>query len=129
MYLRRSAVLVVALLWAFVLLAGYGSATGATAGVTASASLSGTWSGTYSGSYSGTFRLHWTQSGSKLIGSITLSNPKGKYAIGGSVRGKAIQFGAVGAGATYTGSVSGKSMAGHYKSPGGGGTWSAHKVS
>jgi len=129
MYLRRSVVLVLAVLWVFVLLAGSGSATGATTAVTASVSLSGTWSGTYSGSYSGTFKLHWTQSGSKLTGSITLSNPKGRYGIGGSVRGKVIQFGAVGAGATYTGSVSGKSMSGHYKSPAGGGSWSAHKVS
>jgi hypothetical protein len=129
MCLRRSVVLVLAVLSVLVVLAGYGSATRATAAVTSSVSLSGTWSGTYSGAYSGTFRLHWTQSGSKLTGSITLSNPKGKYGIGGSVRGKAIQFGAVGAGATYTGSVSGKSMSGHYKSPGGGGTWSAHKVS
>lgn len=91
--------------------------------------LAGTWSGKYSGAYSGTFTLHWTQSGSRLSGSITLSNPRGKYGISGSVTGTAIRFGAVGAGATYTGSVSGKSMSGRYQSPTGGGTWSAHKKS
>ncbi len=94
-----------------------------------SPSLAGTWSGHYSGAFSGTFTLHWKQSGSRLSGSITLSSPSGKYGITGSVHGSAIQFGAVGAGATYTGSVSGKSMSGSYKSPQGGGTWSAHKTS
>ena len=91
--------------------------------------LAGTWSGKYSGAYSGTFTLRWTQTGSKLKGSITLSFPRGKYPISGSVRGSAITFGAVGAGATYTGSVSGKSMSGRYKTAQGGGSWSAHKTS
>jgi hypothetical protein len=91
--------------------------------------LAGTWSGQYSGAFSGTLTLHWTQSGSTLSGSIALSNPSGKYSVSGSVHGSAISFGAVGAGATYTGSVSGKSMSGSYKTPKGGGTWSAHKTS
>ena len=91
--------------------------------------LAGTWSGQYSGAYSGTFTLHWKQTGSKLIGSITLSSPPGKYGVSGSVNGKAINFGTVGAGATYTGSVSGNSMSGNYKSRPAGGTWSAHKTS
>jgi len=91
--------------------------------------LAGTWSGHYSGAFSGTFTLHWTQSGTRLGGSINLSNPKGKYGITGAVHGTAITFGAVGAGATYTGSVSGTSMSGRYKSPRGGGSWSAHKTS
>lgn len=90
--------------------------------------LAGTWSGKYSGAYSGTFTLRWTQSGSRLGGSITLSNPRGKYGISGSVHGSAITFGAVGAGATYTGSVSGRSMSGRYKTAQGGGPWSAHKT-
>ena len=77
----------------------------------------------------GEFTLQWTQSRSSLHGSITLSNPHGKYPITGTVHGKAIQFGAVGAGATYTGSVSGKSMSGSYKTGKGGGKWSAHKTS
>jgi len=92
-------------------------------------SLAGTWSGQYSGAFSGTFTLHWTRKRSRLTGTITLSSPSGKYAIGGSVHGTAIKFGAVGAGATYTGKVSGKSMKGTYNSPRGGGTWSAHKTS
>jgi hypothetical protein len=91
--------------------------------------LAGTWSGKYSGAFSGTFTLHWTQSGTTLKGSITLSSPHGTYTINGSVKGSAIKFGAVGAGATYKGSVSGKSMSGTYKSPQGGGSWSAHKGS
>lgn len=91
--------------------------------------LAGTWSGQYSGAFSGTFTLHWTQSGTKLSGTITLSSPKGKYGITGSVRGSVIHFGAVGVGATYTGSASGKSMSGTWKSPQGGGAWSAQKTS
>jgi hypothetical protein len=93
-----------------------------------SSSIAGTWSGQYSGAFSGTFTLTWTQSGSRLSGSITLSNPSGKYGISGSVQGGAIKFGAVGVGATYTGKVSGTSMSGSFKSPQGSGTWSAHKT-
>jgi hypothetical protein len=91
--------------------------------------LPGTWSGKYSGAFSGTFTLHWKQLGSSLGGSITLSNPKGKYDISGSVHDSTIKFGAVAVGATYTGSVSGNKMSGSYKSPQGGGTWSASKTS
>jgi hypothetical protein len=43
------------------------------------------------------------------------------------VQRSAIKFGAVGVGATYTGTASGTSMSGSYKSPQGGGKWSAHK--
>ena len=114
-------------LWIVALLAVFLGCTTAMASGSSTLSLSGTWAGKYKGAYSGTFRLHWTQSGSLLRGSITLSNPKGKYAINGAVRGSAIKFGAVGAGATYTGSVSGTTMSGRYKSVTGGGTWSAHK--
>ena len=91
--------------------------------------LAGSWSGQYSGPVSGTFTLHWTQSGSSLSGSITLSSPPGKYGINGHVNGSAISFGAVGAGATYTGSVTGTSMSGSWQSSIGGGKWSAHKTS
>lgn len=91
--------------------------------------LSGTWSGTYSGAYSGKFTLRWKELGSRLHGSITLSQPSGTYGINGSVDGSALGFGVVGAGATYTGSVSHNSMSGHYKSPQGRGSWSARKVS
>jgi len=92
-------------------------------------SLAGSWSGRYSGPVSGTFTLHWRQSGSSLSGSITLSSPPGQYGINGHVNGSAISFGAVGAGATYTGSVTGRSMSGSWQSSIGGGKWSAHKTS
>lgn len=91
--------------------------------------LAGTWSGKYSGGYSGTFTIHWTQTGTKLTGTIKLSSPPGTFNINGSVHGSAINFGAVSAGATYTGSVSGKSMSGHYTAAPQGGTWSATKTS
>jgi hypothetical protein len=91
-------------------------------------SLAGKWSGSYSGAFSGTFTLRWTQTGSRLHGSITL-RPGGTYPITGSVRDSKIAFGAVGIGATYSGSVSGRSMSGRWHTPRGGGRWSAHKTS
>jgi hypothetical protein len=101
----------------------------AVATVPTRSTLAGTWVGSYSGAFSGTFRFTWAQTGSKLSGSIHLSNPVGKYGIAGKVgRSGGIQFGVVGAGATYTGTVSGNSMSGSYKSPQGGGSWSAHKL-
>ena len=91
--------------------------------------LAGTWSGTYSGAYSGTFKIRWRQAHGRLTGSITLSNPPGTYGITGTVHRTTIAFGAVGAGATYTGSVSGASMSGRYKTGNGGsGRWSARKT-
>jgi hypothetical protein len=94
------------------------------------ASLGGVWKGSYGGAFSGTFTIHWTETGSRLHGTIALSMPHGTYGINGSVgRNGAISFGAVGAGATYTGTATAKSMSGHYKTPQGGGTWSAHKTS
>jgi hypothetical protein len=91
--------------------------------------LAGTWVGSYNGAFAGTFRFTWAQTGTKLHGSIHLSNPVGNYGISGLVgRNGAIQFGVVGAGATYKGTVSGTSMSGSYKSPQGGGSWSAHKL-
>jgi hypothetical protein len=95
----------------------------------ARSSIAGSWSGTYTGVFSGTFKLHWKQTRSRLTGSITLSRPGGTYTITGTVHGSKIAFGAVGAGATYTGSWTGKSMSGHYNTPQGGGRWSAHKTS
>jgi hypothetical protein len=90
--------------------------------------LSGTWSGHYGGAFSGTFKLKWRQSGSNLHGNITLSAPNGTSDINGTVGGGKIRFGTVGSQAiTYTGSVSGKSMSGSYKTPQGGGPWSATK--
>ena len=99
-----------------------------------SSGLSGSWSGSYGGKFSGTFKLHWTQTASKLHGTITItykgtSNPT---TVSGKVSGSSITFGAVGPVGgviTYTGSASGSSMSGHYTTPAGGGTWSAHKTS
>jgi len=91
--------------------------------------LAGTWSGHYSGGYSGTFVLHWTQSGAKLTGTIKLSSPSGTFSVNGTVKGTAIKFGAVGVGATYTGSVSGKTMSGTYQASPAGGSWGAIKTS
>jgi hypothetical protein len=95
----------------------------------AGGSLTGTWSGTYRGAYHGTFTLHWTQVSSRLTGTIKLSSV-GRTNITGSVRGSTIRFGTVGnaSAITYSGSVSGKSMSGTYKTGGVGGTWSAHKT-
>jgi hypothetical protein len=96
----------------------------------AAPSLAGTWSGKYSGAYSGTFTLKWKLTGTRLSGSIKLSNPGGTYPISGHVNRSKITFGAVGAGATYTGTWSGRSMSGHYTAAtGGGGSWSAHRTS
>ena len=92
-------------------------------------SLAGKWKGHYSGAVSGHFTIHWKQTGSRLHGTITLSNPQGKYDISGSVRNGTIKFGAVSVGAKYKGTLRGTSMSGTWTSPQGGGSWSAHKVS
>jgi hypothetical protein len=91
--------------------------------------LTGKWTGQYSGAFKGTFTLNWTQTGSKLKGSINLST-SGTLPINGTVDGSAIHFGTVGStDITYTGSVSGDSMSGSYQvhTPNGavGGPWSA----
>ena len=96
---------------------------------TSPGALSGRWAGRYSGAYHGTFNLNWTQSGSKVSGTIELSSPKSELHIDGSVTGNSIQFGTVGSLAiTYSGVVSGNSMSGSYSTPFGGGPWSASKV-
>lgn len=105
----------------------------ATTTTAASASgLSGTWSGRYSGAYNGTFTLTWQQSGTSLSGSIKLSSPASTLGITGNVKGSLIRFGAVG-GVTYSGTVSGNSMSGRYRTPNqgsrGSGSWSATKAS
>ena len=98
----------------------------------ASAGLSGTWSGRYSGSYQGSFTLTWTQSGSKLSGTIKISVPASTMSINGTVQGDSISFGTVGSyGITYSGKVSGSSMAGSYQvsdGQGSSGPWSASKT-
>lgn len=98
----------------------------------ASAGLSGTWSGQYSGSYQGSFTLTWTQSGSKLSGTIKISAPASTMGINGTVQGDSISFGTVGSyGITYSGKVSGGSMSGSYQVSDGNqssGPWSASKT-
>jgi hypothetical protein len=99
-----------------------------------SSGLSGKWRGQYSGAYQGHFVLRWHQSGSRLIGTITLSAPsRGTVPIHGTVQGSTIKFGTVGSEAiTYSGSASGNSMSGTWQIKGpsgaaGGGPWSASK--
>src|SRR5579871_6710597 len=99
------------------------------AALPATSPLAGKWTGSYGGAVSGHFTIHWRQTGSRLHGSITLSNPSGTYGIGGSVRSGKIKFGAVSVGATYKGKVRGTSMSGTWTSPQGGGSWSASKAS
>jgi hypothetical protein len=94
--------------------------------VTPASTLSGTWNGQYSGAFSGTFVLRWTQSGSSLSGTIAISSPASSLRVNGTLNGSTITFGTVGSTAiTYTGTVSGKSMSGSFKTPEGGGSWSA----
>jgi hypothetical protein len=92
--------------------------------------LSSKWSGQYGGKFQGTFALRWTQSGLKLKGTIKLSSFVGTLDVNGAVHKSKISFGTVGGpDITYTGTVSGKSMSGAYKTPVGGGSWSAQKTS
>ena len=95
----------------------------------AATGLAGKWKGHYGGAVSGHFTIHWKKTGSRLHGSITLSNPQGKYDISGSVNNGKIKFGAVSVGAKYKGKVRGTSMSGTWTSPQGGGSWSATKAS
>lgn len=97
------------------------------ASTAAASGLPGKWSGQYSGAFTGTFHLNWTQSGSKLSGTITLSDPPETTGITGSVSGGAIKFGTV-SGAVYSGTISGSSMSGNYVTPKGGGSWNANKA-
>ena len=126
---RRTAAIVTGFVAVAIIVGQLATTAAATNGRLAGGSLTGTWSGTYRGAYHGTFTLHWTQSGSRLTGTIKLSSV-GRTNITGSVRGSTIRFGTVGnANAiTYSGSVSGKSMSGTYKTGGVGGSWSAHKT-
>lgn len=98
-----------------------------TSHVATASGLAGKWTGHYGGAVSGHFTIHWKQNGSTLTGTITLSNPSGKYGIGGSVKKGKIKFGAVSVGAKYKGTFKGTSMSGTWTSPEGGGSWSATK--
>jgi len=92
--------------------------------------LTGTWNGTYNGNYSGTFTVKWTQSGSKVNGTIALPSVGTTEQLNGTVSGDKITFGTVGSFAvTYSGTFSGNSMSGTYNvasSPAG--NWSASKA-
>ena len=128
--MHRRRISIAAAVSTFAVLALAGGVTAATSR-SATPHLSGSWSGKYSGAVSGTFTLTWTQTArGRLTGAINLSKPAGKYPITGSVSGGTIKFGAVGVGATYTGSASasGLKMSGNWKSGPGRGTWSAHKL-
>jgi len=106
-----------------------GTAIAAVSHVARQSSLAGKWKGSYGGAVSGHFTLHWKVTGSDLTGKINLSNPKGKYDIGGSVHHGVVKFGAVAVGAKYKGHLdSPTSMSGTWTSPEGGGTWSANKA-
>ena len=126
---RPTAAIVTSVVAVAIIVGQLATTAAATNGRLAGGSLTGTWSGRYGGAYHGTFTLHWTQSRSRLTGTIKLSSV-GKTNITGSVRGSTIRFGTVGnANAiTYTGSVSGRSMSGTYKTGGAGGSWSAHRT-
>ena len=128
MHKRPAAAIVTGVIAIVIVIGQLATAAAATNGRTAGGSLTGTWLGTYGGAYRGTFTLHWTQSKSHLTGTIKISN-LGRTNITGRVRGSTIRFGTVGnANAiTYSGSVSGTSMSGTYKTGGAGGRWSAHK--
>jgi len=110
-------------------LACCGTALAASSSHAATTGLAGKWKGHYGGAYTGHFTISWRKTGSQLHGTITLSNPQGKYNISGSVRDGKIKFGAVSVGAKYKGKVRGTSMSGTWTSPQGGGSWSAHKAS
>ena len=126
---RRTAAIVTGFVTVAIIVGQLATSAGATTGPLARGSLTGTWSGTYRGAYHGSFTLHWTQSKSRLTGTIKLSSAGGPVGLKGSVRGGSIKFGTVGGPAiTYSGSASGRSMSGRYQTPGGGGSWSAHRL-
>jgi len=125
---RPAAAIVVGVIAMVIVIGQLATAAAAANSRLAGGSLTGTWSGTYGGAYHGTFTLHWTQSRSRLTGTIKLSSV-GTTNITGSVSGSTIRFGTVGSAnaITYSGSVSGTSMSGTYKTGGAGGSWRAHK--
>jgi hypothetical protein len=106
------------------------TSTPAAAAASSSSGLSGTWHGQYGGAYAGTFVLHWHQSGADLSGRIHISNPSSTLPVHGKLAGGSIRFGTVGSyRISYSGTVSGSSMSGHWQlnGPGTGGNWSASK--
>lgn len=104
----------------------------------ATSGLAGIWGGDYASTSTpgstGTFIIDWTQTGSTLGGTISVTNTPcvTEGTITGTVEGEQITFGAV-EGAysiAYEGTVSGDTMSGTYSSPSCGnaaGTWEAAK--
>ena len=100
-------------------------------------SLAGTWSGQWANQTpdqsTGGFTLTWTQKGSTLSGSITITGTPclSGGSITGSISGSTITFGAVNGQVSvgYNGTVSGSSMAGTYATDCGNarGTWTASR--
>jgi hypothetical protein len=125
---RPAAAIAIGVIAIVIIIGQLATAAAATNAQLAGGSLTGTWSGKYGGAYHGTFTLHWTQSRSRLTGTITISSI-GRANITGTLRGSTIRFGTVGnaSAITYSGSVSGTSMSGTYKTGGAGGWWNAHK--
>jgi hypothetical protein len=115
------------------------ASTAATAAPTVAASgLGGIWGGEYVSTSTpgstGTFILDWTQTGSALSGtiSVTASQCVTEGTITGTTDGATITFGAVQGtyAIAYEGTVSGDTMSGTYSSPSCGnaaGTWQAAK--
>jgi hypothetical protein len=103
-----------------------------TGGGTGSA-LDGTWNGTWqNGGQSGTFSVAWTQSGSDLNGTLSISVAcLDGASVTGTVSGTSIEFGSVKGQCQvdYKGDLSGDQMSGTYDISGGGsGTWTASKA-
>jgi hypothetical protein len=88
--------------------------------------LSGTWAGQYAGPINSSFSLTWTQTADALDGTIILSSPPEVLHITGDLTGRKISFGA-GDRFTYTGTLSGSTMAGSYTdiADGNRGSWTA----
>ena len=106
------------------LLAACATASIASATTSSPAGLGGTWSGTLQ--RIAPRHVHHPLEAGARTGRCTARSrsraPHGTYPINGKVNRNVISFGAVGVGATYSGSVSfsGKSMSGHWKSGDGG---------
>lgn len=119
------------------------NATSATAAASATTSptatgLTGAWPGEWQNTTPdasrGTFRIQWTQSGSALSGTITITGTPCLTggSINGSLSGSALNFGVVTGQSqvSYTGTVSGNTMSGTYTTSCGNaqGTWKATKA-
>lgn len=94
----------------------------------------GEWQNTTPDSSRGTFRIQWTQSGSSLSGTITITGTPCLTggSISGSLAGSTLNFGVVTGQSqvSYTGTVSGDTMSGTYTTSCGNaqGTWKATKA-